>query len=481
MADERMPALVHALDDPRAAELLATVGELEMLARFDRGGAEQRAEQAVSAARELGLTELEERAQLVKADLLRRRGNVAEAGRIAQDVHRWATDNDSRRTLARSHFVLSAVFQELGDVSLALEHAVRSVDLLAEDADPAMRIDHLTRLGDCLALNGDVAARERYAEVQRVAEELGDVDRQLMVLNNRAYTETLFGDFEAALTFSTQLQDAATSHGVPLHIGRLDTVARALMGLGRLEEAEDRHAARAPSGGARRVPGRRRGCRLPADPRRGPAPARQRARRAGEPRRERAPLRGARPDVDPRARPPRAGRTARRRRGLPGRLRGAQAVLPGAHGPAVRPAGCPRPRAAGDVRDHRGPPAEPPLPGAVPARPPHRPLQPAVRRRAAAAPAPSHRRRPAVSVGLLDLDYFKRVNDTCSHEVGDDVLRTVAELLQDTEYAHADGSFAARMGGEEFLLVLVGSEPAAAARELECRARRRWPRTRGPR
>jgi diguanylate cyclase (GGDEF)-like protein len=43
------------------------------------------------------------------------------------------------------------------------------------------------------------------------------------------------------------------------------------------------------------------------------------------------------------------------------------------------------------------------------------------------------------------------------------VLRTVAELLQDDL---ADGSFAARMGGEEFLLVLVGS-PRTAARQLE--------------
>jgi two-component system cell cycle response regulator len=59
------------------------------------------------------------------------------------------------------------------------------------------------------------------------------------------------------------------------------------------------------------------------------------------------------------------------------------------------------------------------------------------------------------------------VNDTCSHEVGDDVLRTIADLLQDAEAALGDGSFAARMGGEEFLLVLVGDGPMAAARHLE--------------
>src|SRR3712207_84416 len=74
-----------------------------------------------------------------------------------------------------------------------------------------------------------------------------------------------------------------------------------------------------------------------------------------------------------------------------------------------------------------------------------------------------------VSVALLDLDHFKRVNDTWSHEVGDQVLRTIGALLLQAE---SDGpgdarSFAARMGGEEFLLVVVGAEPSAAAAHLE--------------
>ena len=73
-----------------------------------------------------------------------------------------------------------------------------------------------------------------------------------------------------------------------------------------------------------------------------------------------------------------------------------------------------------------------------------------------------------MTVALLDLDYFKLVNDTCSHEVGDDVLRTVAELLEDSDSAHGcdggAGSFVARMGGEEFLLVLVGCSPPEASR-----------------
>jgi hypothetical protein len=79
-----MPAFV-AIDEPRAAELRATVVELEVLARFDSGCAEQSADQSIAAARELGLSELEQRAQLVRADFQRRRGNVAEAGQFARE------------------------------------------------------------------------------------------------------------------------------------------------------------------------------------------------------------------------------------------------------------------------------------------------------------------------------------------------------------------------------------------------------------
>jgi diguanylate cyclase (GGDEF)-like protein len=467
VSDERIPALPSAVDDPRAAELRATVGELEMLARFDHDTSDLRAEQAVTAARDLGLTELEQRAQLVKADLLRRRGHVAEAGRIAQDVHRWSTDNDSRRPLARSHFVLSAVFQELGDVSMALEHAVRAVDLLGEDADPAMRVDHLTRLADCLALTGDEAARERYAQVQRVAEELGDVDRQLMVLNNRAYSETLWGDFEAALDFSSQLQAAAEALGVPLHIGRLDTVARALMGLDRLAEAE-----------AVMLPGLRpEALAASLD---GDAGA-DFLLTLAEIRRRRGNVAGAQESLDESIRRcEEHGLTSIRVR-----TRREQAELHAAGGQfqaafeehklyvqelmeqqsAQRDARARALQAMYETtearrqsRQYRELSLRDPLTGLYNRRYVDEQLPRLLARTAAG---------PEVTVALLDLDYFKLVNDTCSHEVGDDVLRTVAELLQGAESGCGGGSFAARMGGEEFLLVLAGCDATAAARRLE--------------
>jgi len=72
-----------------------------------------------------------------------------------------------------------------------------------------------------------------------------------------------------------------------------------------------------------------------------------------------------------------------------------------------------------------------------------------------------------LSVALVDLDHFKRINDTFGHDVGDAVLRRVAELLQAAVPADGaralGGSLAARMGGEEFLLVLVDTPPERAA------------------
>ena len=58
-----------------------------------------------------------------------------------------------------------------------------------------------------------------------------------------------------------------------------------------------------------------------------------------------------------------------------------------------------------------------------------------------------------LAVALVDLDWFKRVNDTFGHLVGDRVLQQVVELLQ---VALPYGGFCARYGGEEFVLVLPG-------------------------
>ena len=58
-----------------------------------------------------------------------------------------------------------------------------------------------------------------------------------------------------------------------------------------------------------------------------------------------------------------------------------------------------------------------------------------------------------VTLGLIDLDHFKRINDMTSHAVGDEVLRVVAGLLNYAALG-VDHGVAARVGGEEFLVVL---------------------------
>jgi diguanylate cyclase (GGDEF)-like protein len=70
----------------------------------------------------------------------------------------------------------------------------------------------------------------------------------------------------------------------------------------------------------------------------------------------------------------------------------------------------------------------------------------------------------ALSVMMLDIDYFKRVNDSCGHSVGDAVLREFAEAVQ-LELRSTDCF--GRYGGEEFLLLLPDTSLAAAGQCAE--------------
>jgi diguanylate cyclase (GGDEF)-like protein len=78
--------------------------------------------------------------------------------------------------------------------------------------------------------------------------------------------------------------------------------------------------------------------------------------------------------------------------------------------------------------------------------------------------ARSERRGQPLSIALLDLDHFKRVNDTLGHAVGDEVLRLFAAGAAATL---REGDVLARWGGEEFLLVLPDTSVDAAQRAIE--------------
>ena len=56
-----------------------------------------------------------------------------------------------------------------------------------------------------------------------------------------------------------------------------------------------------------------------------------------------------------------------------------------------------------------------------------------------------------LSIAYIDLDNFKKVNDTRGHNEGDRVLKTVVETLKQTLRG---GDFIARLGGDEFAVLL---------------------------
>jgi diguanylate cyclase (GGDEF)-like protein len=69
-----------------------------------------------------------------------------------------------------------------------------------------------------------------------------------------------------------------------------------------------------------------------------------------------------------------------------------------------------------------------------------------------------------LAIILADLDDFKRINDLFGHQVGDVVLRSFADLLR----SHVrDADVAGRIGGEEFAILLPGTEASEAARVAE--------------
>src|SRR5438876_11457426 len=78
--------------------------------------------------------------------------------------------------------------------------------------------------------------------------------------------------------------------------------------------------------------------------------------------------------------------------------------------------------------------------------------------------ARAHRSQTPCSIALIDLDYFKRINDAFGHPTGDEVLRTFAITI----FANIRGiDRFGRYGGEEFLLILPELSEDSAVRALD--------------
>jgi diguanylate cyclase (GGDEF)-like protein len=455
--------------DEHLADLLESVNRSQ--SDFDIGYA-----LAVAAQVELETdnVELWMRARLVRADALDRKGEVGACARLAWEVNRWATENGHRGLLAHSHRHLSTAYHNLGDSGACLDHAVRCVELLDDTAPPLLRARYFMVLADALGWVGSFdEARRRYASAEEIFIALGDVPRQIHALNNLAYTEHDAGEPERAWAVVRRMQALAEAHGIRLREVYLDAVARGQIGIGRPAEAErtllDCLASWAPTadqadllaeilltlaeaqrlcGGTDRAEATLDRCRALCDER-GLAEVRVRVHR------ERAELHAARGEF-------KQAYAAHRffyaeAEALRSLEREAQA--------RIREAMFETAEARQDARRFWEQARRDPLTGLHNRRFVDERL-PVLLARAAQYDDP-------LWVAFVDIDHFKQINDRLSHETGDRVLTLVAELLTAAVAGRpgsaddTDRAFAARMGGEEFLLVLPATARLAAVALLE--------------
>jgi diguanylate cyclase (GGDEF)-like protein/PAS domain S-box-containing protein len=80
-----------------------------------------------------------------------------------------------------------------------------------------------------------------------------------------------------------------------------------------------------------------------------------------------------------------------------------------------------------------------------------------------------------MTLAMIDIDHFKKVNDTFGHEAGDLVLKALSDTFRG---AFRTTDIVGRLGGEEFVLLLADTKPVDCVRKLE-RLREKIARTEG--
>ncbi|GLY97180.1 GGDEF domain-containing protein [Actinoplanes sp. NBRC 103695] len=448
-----------------AEELSAAILAIEDELVFDTIETRDLADQYEQRAVELGDQLLVQRARLCQIAVLMRAGDLAGAASRIWAVHRWAEENQSRKLLARTHLVWANVHRLLGDYALNLEHSVLAVELMGSDATPFMRIWHLARLAGALGLvDSRAAARERYERAEAIAHELGHAVLELWVMNNYAWSECLMGEPVRAERIIERLRPFAAEHGFELHPTILDTIGsieiengryaeaeQTLLecvrrhGDGRLEDADSMAQYLLTLSRAQRGTGALDRAQRTLDECRRNCVERELGHVMVRVHQDQAELHAARGDFEAAFAEHKlffAAHVALGSAEREAQARTRQAMYETAE--AREEAEVFREQARRDpltgLRNRRYVDEE--LPGLI-------------------------QRDPLLTLAIVDLDHFKQINDLLSHDVGDQVLIEVARLLETLLADVRTDGFVARMGGEEFLLVLPGTEVTVAARVLD--------------
>ncbi|WP_460714507.1 GGDEF domain-containing protein [Nocardioides dilutus] len=390
---------------------------------------------------------------LLKGAAQARIGETEDGARLMREVKAWAEDHGETFLVARSHRRLSALFRRVGDPALMLEHAVAAVELLGPDAEEDIRADHLLCLADALGAGGDYAASiARYEECADLLARCEDPIMRSAWLNNFAFTQFEAGLIDQALVTAETLRADAAAEGRDLMAHDCDTIARIYMAVGRLDEAievlvpvcsaeaagedcDGRVLALLALTEVYRLGGRLDAAQAALDQCFELIDQYALTGRRAEAQHELAGLAAARGDYQA------AYEAFREFHEAEARLRALQREAQARTMHAIFEATEAR-RASEHFRELS---VRDPLTGLRN----RRGLDGWIEELLGTACDDGS----GVTVGLIDLDHFKRINDTISHAVGDEVLRVVAGLL-DYAALGVDGGVAARVGGEEFLLVL---------------------------
>nr|WP_240943216.1 GGDEF domain-containing protein [Planosporangium thailandense] len=445
--------------------MAAGLAAMEMVPTDEFRTVAEPARHAERLAADLGRTDLEMRARLVQADVLRREGDAVSSGRIAHEVNAWAVERGDAYLQARSHMLLALFFRHVGDLADALGHAVQAVARTGDEVPARIRARHLSVLAMVLHENGSSGeARQRAEEALAVATAAGDDEMMLQVLNNLAYSAYDDGDRERAQNFISEIRAISARCGLTLGAHVLDTIARVEMAEGRYAGAEEtlrpildgsaRHlVSEAVSlagclltvAEAQRLRGAFDVAQATLDRAAAVCEERGIASYAAQVREERAELyaaiglfREAYEEYLLFHAESQALQSAERE----ARARALQAVFETEE--ARRESTRFRELAERDA------------------------LTGLYNRRYVDEHLGALLERAPLSVALVDLDHFKRVNDTLSHAAGDLVLQEVAGLLAEAAAdTAAGGAVAARLGGEEFLLIFPETDAVEAARRCE--------------
>lgn len=443
-----------------AAALALELVEVETSRYTDPRGVAERAAVLLELARRHRLLVEAGRARLALADAAGRTDDVRGAVESARSILLQSRLRDEPVVSARAEAVLAWCLFRMGAFGEAIVHAVESVRLLPADAPAHLRVDHTMVLA---LLNGLQSTDDGYIaafdHVLAEAEQLDNTHLLLLTLNNYAFLHYTRGRAADALPLCDRIQALSEARNVPLTSTILDTIASVLLELGELQRAEDvarsNVEADVPVTEARAEPEALLTLAKILDRRDAVGEALASVARA-----ERMATERELPEIVAMATEHKAALLART-----GDYRGAFEALTVSHATwklvrdresedrastlnALFETEQARQRSTTfELLAERDA-----LTGLWNRRHIDRVLP---RLLGAAQPGEG---RP-VSVAIIDVDNFKRLNDARSHETGDTVLVRFGELLS---RAVAEPGFTARLGGEEFLMVMPHTGSAAA-------------------